>query len=164
MIPCIDCAKPLTPSKRRKTGRCKSCSARAVAISPAKRDKARASMVARLSCPIEHAKHMTRLHVGLIEHLKDPDNLAKLRERGRTVGLLCVGKNAAWYASRAASGRKRSATVMAWCPVEYREDYHRLINVKHIKAKEARAMILDMIAADTRRYLATGQLQQAARG
>jgi hypothetical protein len=163
MIPCIDCKKPLTLSKRRKTGRCKLCSARATAISPAKRKKASASMKARLACPVERVVHLKRAHDGLLKHLADPVNHAALVERGRMLGLTGSGKNEKWYAGRAAAGQKRSITAMAWCPLEYRETYRTLVYVKNINALTARAMVLEMIKRDTRRYHATGRLQQAAR-
>lgn len=49
---------------------------------------------------------------------------------------------------------------LAWCPLEYREDYWVLKRVKHYSAAQARAMIEESIATDLRRYEITGQLQR----
>ena len=49
---------------------------------------------------------------------------------------------------------------IAWCPLEYREDYRILKRVKHYSAAQAREMIEARIAADLRRYELTGQLQR----
>lgn len=59
--------------------------------------------------------------------------------------------------------RQASLTRIAWCPVEYRDEYRHLIYNKHIKAAEARGIIERLIATDAARYAATGQLQQARR-
>lgn len=59
--------------------------------------------------------------------------------------------------------RSRSAQRIAWCPLEYRQEYHRLKRVKHCSAAEARAMIEDMMAADMRRHVRTGALPQQER-
>jgi len=56
-----------------------------------------------------------------------------------------------------------SRTRMAWCPPEYREQYHHLTRVKRLTAGEARALLKDMIARDARRYSATGVLPQFQR-
>lgn len=60
--------------------------------------------------------------------------------------------------SAALAGKAR----LAWCPLEYRDDY-RAIAYKHgMTAAEGRRMIEDRIAVDTARYLRTGVLQRTA--
>jgi len=44
---------------------------------------------------------------------------------------------------RKRAGRRQSATKMAWCPHDMREDYRTLVYVKKVSAAEARAMILE---------------------
>lgn len=56
--------------------------------------------------------------------------------------------------------RSAAAQKLAWCPIEYRAEYHRLKRVKHYSAGEARAMIEETIAQHMRAYLRTGKLQQ----
>jgi hypothetical protein len=59
--------------------------------------------------------------------------------------------------------RQANLDKVAWCPLEYRAEYHRLKRVKHLSAAEARVMIEDLMAADAVRFAATGQLQQSRR-
>lgn len=59
--------------------------------------------------------------------------------------------------------RRLGQRRVAWCPLEYRDDYRRLKRVKHKSAAEARRMIEELIAADARRFARTGQLQQSGR-
>jgi hypothetical protein len=59
--------------------------------------------------------------------------------------------------------RRYNRARVSWCPLEYRDEYHRLKRVKHCSAAEARRLIEEMIAADTARYARTGQLQQTRR-
>lgn len=59
--------------------------------------------------------------------------------------------------------RSRAAQRVAWCPLEYRAEYHRLKRVKHYSAADARKLIEDMIAADLRRYQRDGALPQSSR-
>lgn len=51
-----------------------------------------------------------------------------------------------------------------WCPIEYRDEYRALIR-SHLRyrAKDARRIIEEQIAVDTRRYLETGLLQRSTR-
>lgn len=55
-----------------------------------------------------------------------------------------------------------SNAKMAWCPVEYRDEYRRLTRVKMLPAADARKVIEDLIATHAARYSRTGKLQQAA--
>lgn len=59
--------------------------------------------------------------------------------------------------------RSKAALLVAWCPLEYRGEYHRLKRVKHCSAAEARGMIEAMISADLRTHLRTGALPQQER-
>lgn len=52
---------------------------------------------------------------------------------------------------------------LAWCPLEYRDEYRRLTRVKHYFASQARQLVEDMIAADLRRHQRTGALPQSIR-
>jgi hypothetical protein len=58
---------------------------------------------------------------------------------------------------------RASRARLLWCPLEYRDTYRRLTRVKQLPAAEARAAILDLIAADARAYARTGELQQSRR-
>lgn len=52
---------------------------------------------------------------------------------------------------------------LAWCPLEYRDEYRRLTRIKHYGAKEARRMVKKLVAADLRRHLRTGAMPQQER-
>lgn len=162
---CSDCGTPLNPNPRRLGTRCKPCGARAMARSPDKREKCRVAMKRRFDEPGYHSQHVARCTAGTREALKRPEFRAMRQEQGRRVGLLGLGKekNAAGSPARVKAGLKRTETVMAWCPLEYRAEYRRLIRTKLVRAPEARRMVEDMIARDLDRYAATGVLPQAAR-
>lgn len=59
--------------------------------------------------------------------------------------------------------RRHNRSRVAWCPLEYRGEYHRLKRTKHCAASEARQLIEELMQADAARYVRTGQLQQARR-
>lgn len=164
-LACSDCAQPLKPNPRRLGTRCKQCNARNMARSPDKREKCRIAMKRRFDEPGYKQQHVARCTAGTREALKRPEFLAMRQEQGRRVGLSRTGQSAnkAGHPSRIAAGKKRSETVMAWCPLEYRAEYRRLIRTKLIRAPEARRMVEDMIQHDLDRYAATGVLPQAQR-
>lgn len=70
----------------------------------------------------------------------------KLREASRQAAI----RSQAWRKAAAAitpddyrRGAQRGAdTKLAWCPAEYRAEYHHLTNIKKFKAAEAKAIIL----------------------
>lgn len=162
---CPDCGTPLKPNPRRLGIRCKPCGARHMARSPDKREKCRAAMKRHFADPAYRAAHRKRTGDGTRRALEDPARLEELRERGRRCGLLRLGHNrhGAGSPERVAAGRKRSETLFAWCPPEYRGEYQRLVKTKLVRAPEARRMVEDMIAADLSRHAVTGQLQQSKR-
>lgn len=162
---CSDCGTALRPNNRRKGTRCKRCAASAMARSPEKRAKCREAMLRHFVDPHFHAAHCARIGEGIRRSLQDPERLADLRERGRKCGLLRMGINTYGAGSepRLAAGRRRHDTVMAWCPIEYRAEYRRLVSTKLIRAPEARRMIEEMVAADLAKALSTGVLPQANR-
>lgn len=87
-----------------------------------------------------------------------PEMLEKRLEKLRaTIG------EPGYRAKRIAHLTRISRDRLAWCPIEYRDEYRRLTRSKMLPAAEARKAIKDMIAADVRRYHSTGQLQQAIR-
>lgn len=161
-----DCGKPLPHNPRRITAFCKSCSARVNGARPERRAKASAAMKARMMDPAYRAAHLSRTTNGTRKRLAtDPAFVEFRREQGRALGNRKLGMthHGAGSALRAANGRKSSETKLAWCPIEYRAEYRRLIKSQNLKAAEARPIIEDMIAADARRYAATGILPQSAR-
>lgn len=109
--------------------------------------------------------HIERTSAGTRASLLDPVKLKARQENGRRCGMLGLGvqRLGAGHPARIAAGRKLSETRMGWCPLEYRDEYRRLVRSKLVSAAEARRMIEDMIAADMDRYVATGILPQSQR-
>lgn len=162
---CADCGIARFSTKPKKSPYCKRCIGRHTGRDPARRAKASASMKARLADPVLRAIHTQRTKEGTRAALRDPEFMARRRELGRRLGKAKLGHLAhpAGSESRAAAGRASSNTKLAWCPVEYRDDYKELVKHQHIPASEARQMIEAQIAADARRYSATGVLPQSTR-
>ncbi|KQM65803.1 hypothetical protein ASE75_06120 [Sphingomonas sp. Leaf17] len=83
------------------------------------------------------------------------------RERGRHIAKTVLQRPdvIARYTPemRAAAGKKRTATTLAWCPPEYIDEYRHLTASIRLSAAEARAMIEDRIVADRRRGKAQPQ-------
>lgn len=56
--------------------------------------------------------------------------------------------------------RSISLRKIAWCPLEYRDDYRKIARI--MPAAEARAHVEHLIAVDAARYARTGKLQRTA--
>lgn len=150
-LACSECGAALKPNPRRKGTLCRPCAARAMAISPDKREKCRIAMNRRFQEPGYKQLHVARCTAGTRRALQeDPEFRAMRAEQGRRVGLLGLGKekNAAGSPARVKAGRKRTETMMAWCPALYRDEYRRLVRTKLIRAPEARQIVEEQIAAD----------------
>jgi len=163
---CTTCSRTLNPAtRRRKTTLCKPCVARRLAADPAKLEKCRIAMKARLADPEEKARHVDRMINGIRRAMREnPEFAAQRRESGRRLGLRRLGAPSipAGAEPRVRAGRKASATKMAWCPLEYREHY-RTLQRQHLGPGEARRLIEELIQKDRQRYRRTGQLPVSSR-
>ena len=149
---CAGC--PRTISAKNKTGRCRSCCARAITACPKARAKARASLIERMRDPETRAQHVARSTAGIRRKMaEDPAFAANRREQGRRCGLSLASHKAhpAGSPSRIRAGQSVSATRLAWCPPTYRDAYRGLIKRHGIKGAEARRMIEAQVAADRAR-------------
>lgn len=163
---CTTCGTPLKTTRRRKTTLCKTCQSRALGLCPERRRRTSATLKARLADPGVKAEHMRRCTEGRRRAIaENPEFAAQLREQGRQLGLLGKGFNrhGAGSPERALAGKRCSATKLAWCPLEYRDEYRHLVRIKLLPAADARAIIEQQVRADRARYFATGELQQAVR-
>lgn len=52
----------------------------------------------------------------------------------------------------AKAGRARTETTIGWCPPELRDEYRRLVKVKHMTSAEARAVIMAQHERDMARF------------
>jgi hypothetical protein len=80
--------------------------------------------------------------------MQRPERLAFLREQMKWVQPLSQTPEVLAKTDPAAKGRKRTETVLGWCPPAYREEYRRLIRSRNVNAAEARKVILDQIRND----------------
>ena len=77
-----------------------------------------------------------------------PVHMEKLHEGSRRVKPWIKARAALTPESYIKAGRRSADTKLAWCPPEYRDEYHNLTNAKRFKAAEAKAMILEQHAKD----------------
>ena len=162
--PCDSCGEPLKQIKQRKTLTCRTCHARR--MSPGNLPKLAAAREERWADPNERARSGVIASENRRRRMaEDPAFAARLRENCRAMGVGGNGFNRFPKGSpeRMAAGRRARATKLAWCPMEYRDEYQRLMSAYGYRAPEARAMIEEQVERDRQAYLATGQLQQAAR-
>ncbi|SKB26974.1 hypothetical protein [Sphingopyxis flava] len=163
---CADCGVARFSTKPKKSPYCRRCIGRHTGRSPARRAKCSAAMKAYLADPNALAAHAKRTGDGLRRAIaENPEFAEKRRELGRMIGKTRLGvmNRPAGCPSRILAGRRSGATKLAWCPVEYRDDYRRLVKSQGLKAAEARKVIEDQIAADAARFAATGVLPQSRR-
>lgn len=163
---CTDCGRALAHNPKRKGTRCQPCAARALAASPEKRQKASEAMRRRFDDPAFRARQVRSMRAGLQRAMQDdPTIRERMREHGRRVGALNKGNltRPAGSPERQKAARAQSEFYLGWCPLEYRDGYRRLVKSYGIKAADARRMTEELIAADTARYHATGELPHATR-
>lgn len=148
-LTCSDCPSPI--SRQSTTGRCRRCALAVTQSTQQWRDRQRAGAKARLKDPTFRAAQVRRLRAANDRAWNDPDKRASM------LAMLAANRarsftpeaRANWLAGRPEAARKRSETVMGWCPPEYREQYRELrYKGKRLKAAEARRVIEEKIAAD----------------
>jgi hypothetical protein len=146
---CLCCSATLGP--RNRSGLCRSCVAKRNNADPAIIARRAAAISARFADPAVReaaSQRMRKVIAGLA-----PSEIERRREHGRRQvrNFLSrpevVAKTLAPEV-RARAGRSRSATVLAWCPPEWRDTYRGLTR-KGRPARVAKAMVLDMIAGGT---------------
>jgi len=139
---CSDCPAELGPKNL--SGRCKSCATRKNNADPVLAEKRRQGIKRRFQDPEHRARHAARcaaLSVNISEEVRE-----RRRQHGRTmVETLAKASAGITKEQRVAAGLKRTATTLAWCPVEWRAKYRDLCK-RGRSAPEAKRMVLDMIA------------------
>lgn len=148
------CACGAALGERNVTGRCRPCSARRLNEDPALIARRTAGIAEHFADPAVRAANAARLRQH-IATMSDEEREWR-RENGRRLAREVLARpevRAKAYAPevRARSGRKRSATVLAWCPADRRDEYREL-KAKGISAAEARRVI----EASLRRPVARG--------
>ena len=129
-------------------GLCPTCNLR----SPANEAKRKAAVKARWdSDPAWRCFARANMRrVGLAAG-RDPVITARRREHGKTQYATFLDTpevRAKVIASRPAATQKMRDTKLAWCPVEYRDEYLFLLKRKKIARAEAMQMVLAMVEVD----------------
>jgi len=157
------CGKTL--SDRNTSGFCVRCFNQERNKDPAFR-AARAEGIRRKFKDPEHRERMRKIMIRNAEKARsDPEFMKWLSDRGKVCAatqLRTPEAIAAFLATRKESGRKRSDTVLAWCPPEYRDDYRFLVRTKRLSARQAKAQILARVKADNLKSLARFHIEEAA--
>lgn len=139
---CSDC--PAAISARNKSGRCRPCSTLRNNTDPVLVDRRNEAIRRRFDDPeirAAHCKRMSDWNRNLPESVRE-----SRRQHGRNkVAKLLAAAMAITPETRAENGRKRTDTVLAWCPEEWR-DHYRAIKIKGKRAADAKRIILDLIA------------------
>ena len=128
-----------------KTGMCKSCHARFVSSDPASSAK-RAASVALYAKQNPGAMRERARRAGATKRA-NPEMLETLRRQMRAIQLLSYTPEAMARRDPADRGRKATRTKLAWCPAEYINEYLWLCKSKCLSTKDAKAIILEQVAA-----------------
>ncbi len=139
---CSDCPAALGP--KNVSGRCKPCATRKNNLDPVLAEKRRQGILRKFQEPEHRAHHQARC-VAMNRSISD-EVREKRRQHGfKMVDILLAANQAITPEQRAEAGRKRSETVLAWCPAEWRDKYRELCR-RGRPAAVAKRMVLDMIA------------------
>lgn len=139
---CTDCGGALGP--RNRSGFCRSCRTKRLNADPALQARRRDGLRAKFADPTFFAQHVARC----AENTRNISDEARERRRahGRRMAATLQASVAAFTPElRAENGRKRSDTVLAWCPPEWRDKY-RDLKKRGRRAAEAKAIVLRMAA------------------
>lgn len=139
---CSSC--PATLGPKNKSGYCRSCVAKRLNADPAVAELRRAGIARKMAEPEHRAACIARL-VERNSNLTEAER-ERRREHGRKMAPIITAAARSMSAEiRAANGRKRSATALAWCPPEWRAHYLDLTK-RGRRAPEAKRIVLGMIA------------------
>jgi hypothetical protein len=134
---CKVCSKPLWRGNQ--TGHCKQH------IAP----EVRAKMTESLRRKIQSdPAYLERLRTLARANSSRPGHMEKMHEGRDRAKPWIKALAAVTPESYLKAGRRSADTKLAWCPPEYRAEYHRLTNAKRFTASEAKAMVLDQHAKD----------------
>lgn len=138
------CGCGVTLGLKNTSGRCKSCNPKAMARDPEIRRHQREGIRRKMADPAYYAEHVARC----IANGKKltPEQRERRREHGRSRASALIAAAARLTPEdHARKGRKRSDTVLAWCPPQWR-DIYRDLKKRGRRAAIAKAIVLDMIA------------------
>lgn len=141
---CLDCSSPL--GRNNKTGRCRRHAAKVTNADPVFQAARLAGIRARFKDPEVRRRAARDIQIKNRLARRDPETKARLSDMAKARARLDDPEvKAKWRAGRHAAGQRRSETVMAWCPPQYRDLYRYLKFSKKLLAAEAKAAVLAQI-------------------
>lgn len=145
-----NCRAPEACEAKKPTTHCRRCTAAALLSRPGVRERQAAGLREFFSDPERSARHRAASAATMLEFRQRPGTLEWLRERMKDVHKLSQTPEAQakLRASAAERGRKRTATVLADIPPQYRDAYRMLVREKGFKASEARIAIAELAEVD----------------
>lgn len=162
------CKVPDACKAAKPTTHCRSCTAIRLREDPEIAERRKNALKKVLSDPINKQRRIERLRAVMQERHQDPEFMEMRREQGRRLQQELrqrpdLRARSLTPEARAKAAKASVAKKLAWCPIEYRDAYMKLLRSGRVPAAQARQMILDLIEADQRRYFATGRLPQTGR-
>lgn len=164
-LPCLGCGKELPHNPKRKTQRCRSCTAIAIAKDPAIRAKAAAGIRRALSDPEVLRRRARTLSKVLRRKMRDDPAYAEMqRENARRLGRSAIGiqRYPAGSEPRRQAGRNGSATKRRGIPKGYWDEYRRLVKNGTATADEARRIVTEQARAERQRRRAAREARATA--
>jgi hypothetical protein len=120
-------------------------------LNPVNREKQRKGLRTFFEDPERSANHIAAACRNIEEYRSRPGVAEYLRTRMSEVHAKSQTPEvqAKLRANAAERGRKRTATVLPWCPPEYLDDYRLMVRKCGLLAAEARAIIEDRMRRDS---------------
>lgn len=155
---CATCPTPV--SNEAKTNYCRACTRARNNKIPELTAKRAEGKRRSLQDPVNYARACQIAAANIRRAMSDPAKRAKFVELGKAKAAIYfadpeIRARVNDPALRKAVGRKISETRMAWCPPEYRQQYHDIMRLRVATAAEAREMIREQIDRDRARAKAS---------
>lgn len=150
-LQCKRCPAPIT--RQSKTGYCRRCVNAVLSADPEFQAKRLAGIRRGLALNPERKE---AYRARMIEIGKLPQAVEARQRAAREINLSSIGRAALVgnTEARVRGGKRRTATLLSWCPAELRDEYKRLVYSCKLPAAEARAMVLEQHERDMGRFVA----------
>ncbi len=139
---CSTCPATLGPKNR--SGYCRSCVAKRLNGDPAVHERRKAGIARKMADPEFRAVCVARM-VERNSNLSEAERERRQEHGRRMAPIITAAARRMPAETRAANGRKRRATVLAWCPPEWR-DYYLDLTKRGRRAPEAKRIVRGLIA------------------
>lgn len=152
MKTCSSCPNQL--GSRNKSGRCRSCSARALNACPHHAAKRAAGIARAASTPEGRAKLAANARKLNATYWKEPENAVRRSEHGKHIYATVLCRPDVRELNAAAvsvAAKRRWKSYLSWCPPEHRAWYQHLVRSKHVRAAEAKRIVLEHVASEKAR-------------